>query len=82
MFSSMGLISSIIIGALVGWAAGKIMKSSRGLLGNIILGWVGSILGGFIANWLQITSGSLAGNILLSVVGACLILLVFGRSNR
>ncbi len=82
MFSSMGLISSIIIGALVGWAAGKIMKSSRGLLGNIILGWVGSILGGFIANWLNISSGSLAGNILLSVVGACLILLVFGRSNR
>ena len=75
----MSWLTSIVIGALVGWLAGKIMHSSRGLLGNILLGWVGSILGNYIAGLVQITSNSLAGNILLSVVGACLILLVFGK---
>lgn len=77
----MSWISSIVIGALVGWLAGKIMHSSRGLLGNIILGWVGSILGNYLAGWLQITSNSLAGNIFLSLVGACLILFIFGRRH-
>lgn len=75
----MSWITSIIIGALVGWAAGKIMNSSRGLLGNILLGWVGSILGNYLAGWLKITSSSMAGNIFLSLVGACLILFIFGK---
>ncbi len=75
----MSWITSIIIGALVGWLAGKITNSRTSLLGNILLGWVGSILGNYLAGLLQITSGSLAGNILLSLVGACLILFLFGR---
>lgn len=75
----MSWIVSIIIGALVGWAAGKIMHSKTGLLGNILLGWVGSILGNYLAGLLKITSGSMAGNIFLSLIGACLILFVFGK---
>ena len=39
----MSWLASIIIGALVGWAAGKIMNSKHGLLVNILLGWAGSI---------------------------------------
>ena len=77
----MGWITSIIIGALVGWLAGQIMHSNGGLLRNIILGWVGSILGNYLAGLLNITSGSLAGNIFLSLVGACLILFIFGRGK-
>ena len=73
----MSWLFSIIIGAVVGWLAGKIMNSSGGLLKNIILGWVGSIVGNFIAEKLSITSGSMAGNIVISLVGACLVLFVF-----
>ena len=73
----MSWLYSIIIGALVGWLAGKIMKSDGGLLKNILLGWVGSIVGNFAANLLSISSGSLAGNILLSLGGACLVIFLF-----
>ena len=75
----MGWITSIIIGTLVGWLAGKIMKSSHGLLINFLLGWAGSILGKFLADLLKISSDSLVGDILFSIVGACLILFIFNK---
>jgi len=71
----------LIFGALVGWLAGIIMKSKRSLLANIILGIVGSFVGGFIASLLGF--GSFGGtfsfdivNILIAVAGACLLILI------
>ncbi len=78
----MSWITSIIIGALVGWLAGKITNSRTSLLGNILLGWIGSILGNYLAGLLNITSGSMAGNIFLSLAGACLILFIFGQRKK
>ena len=69
----------LLFGALVGWLAGIIMKSKGSLLRNIILGIVGSIVGGFIASLLGF--GSLdAGfsfnivNVVISIGGACLLI--------
>lgn len=78
----MGWLASIIIGILVGWLAGKIMKSSHGLLVNFLLGWAGSFLGKFIADLLKISSDGLVGDILFSVAGACLILFIFNSFNK
>ena len=78
----MGWLASIIIGILVGWLAGKIMKSSHGLLINFLLGWAGSILGKFLADLLKISSDSLVGDILFSIVGACLILFIFNKVKK
>ena len=75
----MGWITSIIIGTLVGWLAGKIMKSSHGLLINFLLGWGGSILGKFLADLLKISSDSLVGDIAFSLAGACLILFIYNK---
>ena len=68
-----------LFGALVGWIAGMIMKTSSGLLWNIVLGIIGSFVGGFIAS--LIGFGSLyAGfsfnivNILIAIAGACLVI--------
>ena len=77
----MSWLISIIIGGLVGWLAGKIMNSQNGLLKNILLGWVGSVVGNFVANLLQISSDSLAGNIVLSLGGACLVIFLFRLIN-
>jgi len=41
----LGWILAIIIGALAGWLAGKIMHSTHGLLMDIVLGIVGAIIG-------------------------------------
>jgi uncharacterized membrane protein YeaQ/YmgE (transglycosylase-associated protein family) len=39
----------LIIGALAGWLAGQFMRGSGfGLLGDILVGIVGSLIGGFI----------------------------------
>lgn len=78
----MGWLFSIIIGTLVGWLAGKIMKSSHGLLINFLLGWGGSILGKIIADLLKISSDSFVGDILFSVAGACLILFIFNKIKK
>ena len=42
------MIGSLIMGAIVGWIAGKLMNVKGGLLRNIIVGLVGSFVGGAV----------------------------------
>ena len=43
------LLISIVIGAVAGWLAGVIMKGGGfGLLGNIVVGIIGGVVGGFL----------------------------------
>ena len=59
----MNLLYVLLIGAIAGWLAGKIMKGGGfGLLLNIVLG----IVGGFVGNWLF---GVLNINLLEGVIG-------------
>ena len=45
----MHIIGFLIMGAIVGWLAGKIMSGhGYGILWDIVLGIVGSFLGGFL----------------------------------
>jgi len=48
----MGLTSLLIflaIGALAGWLAGNLMKGGGfGLLGNIVVGIIGAVFGGWV----------------------------------
>ncbi|NTV31508.1 GlsB/YeaQ/YmgE family stress response membrane protein [candidate division WWE3 bacterium] len=50
----MGILLWIIFGALVGWVASIIMKTNdqQGAFGDILLGIVGAVVGGFIMNLL------------------------------
>lgn len=77
-----GWILSIILGAIAGWIAEKIMKGNHGLLTNIILGIVGALIG----NWLfrvllGATAGGALGQVVVAVIGAC-ILIWLGRALR
>lgn len=74
----MGFIATIIIGALAGWIAGRIMRSNGGLIKNIIVGVVGSFVGGLIFQFLgfgSIATFSIAG-IVVSVIGACILIAI------
>jgi uncharacterized membrane protein YeaQ/YmgE (transglycosylase-associated protein family) len=53
----MGILSWIIVGAIAGWLAGYLMKSSSGLLGNIVLGIIGGIVGGWVLGLAGIGAG-------------------------
>jgi len=71
----MGWILAIIIGALAGWIAGRIMHSAHGLLMDIILGVVGAVIGNFILMAVfGATMGGIVGQLLVAIVGACLLI--------
>lgn len=79
----MNIIWFLIIGALAGWLAGIVMKGRKGygILGNIIVGCIGSLIGGFILDILDIslTLGIKYGDLIASLItafGGALILLV------
>ncbi len=55
--NQMGFFAWLIIGALAGWLASKVMKTSRqqGLLMDIVVGILGALIGGFLFNQLGST---------------------------
>jgi uncharacterized membrane protein YeaQ/YmgE (transglycosylase-associated protein family) len=47
----MGILSWIIVGLIAGWLAGMVMRGSGyGVVGDIILGIIGALVGGFLAS--------------------------------
>ena len=78
----MTIIYILIIGAVSGWLAGQIMKGGGfGLLWNIILGIVGSFVGGWVLGLLDISlnvGSATVNTIIQSVIGAVVLLFVAG----
>lgn len=70
----------IVVGAIAGWLAGVVMKSRHGLITNIILGIVGSAVGGFLLTLIpgtqSVESGFSLGHILTATVGAIVIIAI------
>jgi uncharacterized membrane protein YeaQ/YmgE (transglycosylase-associated protein family) len=47
----MGILSWILLGLVAGWLAGMLMRGGGyGILGDIILGILGALIGGFISS--------------------------------
>lgn len=77
-----GWILSIILGAIAGWIAEKLMKGDHSLLTNIILGILGALLGNVLFRAiLGTTAGGAIGQLVVAVIGACL-LIWLGRLIR
>ncbi len=75
----------ILIGAVVGWIAGKLIKGSGfGLLGNILVGIAGAFVGKVVFGLLGLGSSNLIGEIVTGVAGAVILLwlITFIRSRR
>lgn len=66
------LLGSLIMGALVGWIAGKLMGADGGLLRNIIIGVVGSAVGSAVFGMLGFYAYGWFANLVVDVAGACL----------
>ncbi len=80
--NGVGLIGAIIIGIFAGWIAERIMKRNDGLLTNLIVGIVGALLGGFLAGLLGISFYGWVGSLIISTVGAVLLLALLGAVRR
>lgn len=72
---SVGWIGAIIIGGLAGWLAGKLMEARYGVLLNIVLGIVGSVLASAILTSLHMAvADSHMGYFITSFLGACILI--------
>ncbi len=80
----LGIIGWIVIGVVAGWLAEKVMGRSHGLVTNLIVGVVGALIGGFIAENLmgQPVGGFNLVTLLVAFLGACLLLFQLGLVKR
>lgn len=74
----MDFIYYIIVGALAGWLAGLVWKGSGyGCLGNIVMGIIGAMIGGWAASALGLFGGGLIYQVLVAAGGALILLVLF-----
>ena len=68
----------ILIGLAAGWLAGQVMKGgSFGVLGDIVVGVIGALLGGFLFRTFGVSAGGgLLGSLIVATIGAIVLLFV------
>ena len=78
-YGGMDIIVSLLIGAAAGWLGSIVYRGSGlGLIGNIIVGIVGSIVGYWLLGKIGISLGSgWIAAILTGAIGAIIILILF-----
>ena len=79
----MSIIAWLVVGAIAGWIASKVMPGDEGygVLGGLIAGIVGALVGGFLFglltgsdDWL---SGINLGTIVAAIVGALIVVFLW-----
>lgn len=83
----MGLLTWVVVGAIAGWLAGKVVRGSGfGLIGDIVLGVVGGLVGGWLAGTIFNVPAAISGfnitTIVVAFLGAVVVLLVVRLFKR
>jgi uncharacterized membrane protein YeaQ/YmgE (transglycosylase-associated protein family) len=73
-----GWFATIVIGILAGFIAEKVMSRSHGLFTNLVVGLIGALLGGWLAHMLGIIYNGWWASLLVSTVGAIVLLFLWG----
>ena len=74
----MGVLSWIVIGLIAGWLAHVILGGRGGIFGNIAVGLVGAIVGGFLFEKLNLqVMPDFWGNLITATIGAIIFLLIW-----
>ncbi|MES9990509.1 MAG: GlsB/YeaQ/YmgE family stress response membrane protein [Candidatus Thiodiazotropha sp.] len=72
-------LAFILVGVVAGWFAGLIMKGrSFGLLGNLLLGVLGALIGGYLFNFFAIDTSGIIASLITATTGAILVLAIAG----
>ena len=80
MFS---LLMFLIIGGVAGWLAGKVLRGGgMGLFGNIVVGVIGSYVGGAMLWLLGFEPAWLMGRLISATIGAIVLLYVIDEVKR
>ncbi len=76
----MSILAWLVVGLIAGWLAGQVMKGGGyGLVGDIIVGVVGAVLGGFLAGVLfggDYISGINLQTIVVAFLGAIVLIAI------
>ena len=77
----MGILAWIVVGLIAGWLAGQVMRGGGyGLIGDIIVGIVGALIGGFLASTLlkmpDAVNGINVTSILVAFIGAVILIAI------
>lgn len=74
----MGIILWVILGGVAGWIASMVMKTDaqQGMLGNIVIGVIGALVGGALAQFLGGTgiTGFNLYSLVVAIAGAVILL--------
>jgi uncharacterized membrane protein YeaQ/YmgE (transglycosylase-associated protein family) len=72
----MNWIVTLVIGGIIGWLASLVMKTDAqmGLVGNVLVGIVGSVLGFWLAGLLGVAAGSALGGYIIAMIGAAVLI--------
>ena len=81
----MGIISWIVLGAIAGFLANMLVGGREGVIGTIILGIVGAVVGGYLAEAI-FHKGDVSGinpeSIVIAVIGAIIVLFVYRAVSK
>jgi len=77
----MNLIVTLILGGIVGWLASILMKTNAqmGLIANVVVGVVGSLLGFWVAGALGIAATGGVVRFLVAIAGSALLIFILGK---
>ncbi len=84
MWTAQSLIVLLLVGAIAGWLAGTLVRGfGFGLIGNILVGIVGALIGGFLFGGPTINSNAFnLTALLISLVGAVILLAIVNVVRR
>ena len=74
----MGIVVWIIVGAIAGFVASKVLTGKgMGLIWDIVVGILGAFLGFWLAGLVGLAVTNIVVEILVAFVGACILLFLF-----
>jgi len=76
----MNLIATIVVGLIAGLVASYLMKAKTGILTDLILGVVGSVVGGWLSSLLlgvDLVGGINLTSIIVAIVGAIVVIAIY-----
>ena len=74
IFVQRSFIGWLIMGALAGWLSGELVRGKGfGCLGNVLLGLIGAVVGGWLFEQLHIAAYGFIGGLAAATIGAVLV---------
>jgi uncharacterized membrane protein YeaQ/YmgE (transglycosylase-associated protein family) len=71
----MSILWFLIIGLIAGFLAGKVMRGGGfGVVGDLIVGCIGALLGGWLLGLLGVSWGGFIGSLITAFIGAVVLL--------